>query len=30
MAEIGKRGMTAVLYMTNNWEWSGDMMTLLW
>ena len=30
MAEIGKRGMTAVLYFTNNWEWSGGMMTLLW
>ncbi len=30
MAEIGKRGMTAVLYMTNNWEWSGGMMTLLY
>jgi len=30
MAEIGKRGMTAVLYLTNNWEWSGGMMTMLW
>ena len=30
MAELGKRGMTAVLYFTNNWEWSGGMMTLLW
>lgn len=30
MAELGKRGMTAVLYMTNNWEWSGGMMTLLY
>lgn len=29
MAELGKRGMTAVLYLTNNWEWSGGMMTLL-
>ena len=23
MAELGKRGMTAVLYLTNSWEWSG-------
>ncbi|MGN1232250.1 MAG: cellulase family glycosylhydrolase [Candidatus Cryptobacteroides sp.] len=23
MVEIGKRGMTAVLYLTNAWEWSG-------
>ena len=30
MAEIGRRNMTAVLYLTNNWEWSGGMMTLLW
>lgn len=30
MAEIGRRGMTAVLYFTNNWEWSGGMMTLLY
>lgn len=31
MAEIGKRGMKAVLYLTNFWEWSGGMATyLLW
>lgn len=30
MAELARRDMTAVLYMTNNWEWSGGMMTLLW
>lgn len=30
MAEIARRDMTAVLYFTNNWEWSGGMMTLLW
>ncbi len=30
LAEIGRRGMTAVLYLTNNWEWSGGMMTRLW
>ena len=31
MAEIGKRGMNAVLYLTNFWEWSGGMATyLLW
>ncbi|WP_114520432.1 mannanase [Altererythrobacter sp. ZODW24] len=29
MAELGKRGMTAVLYFTNNWEWSGGMMSRL-
>ncbi|QDH75006.1 cellulase family glycosylhydrolase [Brevundimonas sp. M20] len=30
-AEIGKRGMKAVLYLTNFWEWSGGMATyLLW
>jgi len=23
MAEIGRRGMTAVLYLNNSWEWSG-------
>lgn len=23
MVEIGKRGMSAVLYLTNSWEWSG-------
>ncbi|GGC02548.1 mannanase [Novosphingobium endophyticum] len=30
MAELAKRDMTAVLYFTNNWEWSGGMMTRLW
>lgn len=30
LAELARRGMTAVLYLTNNWEWSGGMMTLLW
>ncbi|WP_420471998.1 glycoside hydrolase 5 family protein [Brevundimonas sp. FT23042] len=31
LAEIGKRGMKAVLYLTNFWEWSGGMATyLLW
>ncbi|MBO9576344.1 MAG: cellulase family glycosylhydrolase [Sphingobium sp.] len=29
LAEMGKRGMTAVLYLTNFWEWSGGMMTYL-
>ena len=29
LAEIGKRGMKAVLYLTNFWEWSGGMMTYL-
>ncbi|WP_353228834.1 mannanase [Novosphingobium sp.] len=30
MVELARRGMTGVLYLTNNWEWSGGMMTLLW
>lgn len=31
VAEIGKRGMKTVLYLTNFWEWSGGMATyLLW
>lgn len=31
MAEIGKRGLKTVLYLTNFWEWSGGMATyLLW
>ncbi|HEX8660758.1 MAG TPA: cellulase family glycosylhydrolase [Brevundimonas sp.] len=31
MAEIRRRGMKAVLYLTNFWEWSGGMATyLLW
>ncbi len=29
MAEIAKRGMTAVLCLTNFWEWSGGLMTYL-
>lgn len=29
MAEVAKRGMKAVLYLTNFWEWSGGMMTYL-
>lgn len=29
MAELAERGMTAVLYFTNNWEWSGGMMSRL-
>ncbi|GGB40038.1 mannanase [Sphingomonas metalli] len=29
LAEIGRRGMRAVLYLTNFWEWSGGMMTYL-
>ncbi|MGR6330364.1 glycoside hydrolase 5 family protein [Sphingomonas sp. XXL09] len=29
LAEMGRRGMTAVLYLTNFWEWSGGMMTYL-
>lgn len=30
MAEIGKRGMTAVLALSNFWEWSGGLQTLLY
>jgi mannan endo-1,4-beta-mannosidase len=30
LAEIARRRMTAVLYLTNYWEWSGGMMTRLW
>ena len=30
MAELGRRGMKAVLYLTNFWEWSGGMMTYLY
>ncbi|WP_217906636.1 glycoside hydrolase 5 family protein [Qipengyuania atrilutea] len=30
MAEIGKRGMTAVLVLSNFWEWSGGLQTLLY
>lgn len=29
LAEMAKRDLTAVLYMTNFWEWSGGMMTYL-
>ena len=29
LAEIGRRGMRAVIYLTNFWEWSGGMMTYL-
>jgi mannan endo-1,4-beta-mannosidase len=27
LAEMGKRGMTAVLFLNNFWEWSGGMVT---
>ena len=30
LAELGKRGMKAVLYLTNVWEWSGGMSSYLW
>jgi len=30
LAELGKRQMKAVLYLTNFWEWSGGMMTYLY
>lgn len=29
LAEMAKRGMTGVVYLTNFWEWSGGMMTYL-
>jgi mannan endo-1,4-beta-mannosidase len=29
LAELGRRDMRAVLYLTNFWEWSGGMMTYL-
>ncbi|MFD1950352.1 mannanase [Sphingomonas arantia] len=29
LSELAKRDMTAVLYLTNFWEWSGGMMTYL-
>jgi len=29
LAEIGRRGMTAVVYLNNFWEWSGGMATYL-
>jgi mannan endo-1,4-beta-mannosidase len=30
LAEMGRRNMRAVLYLTNFWEWSGGMMTYLY
>jgi mannan endo-1,4-beta-mannosidase len=30
MAEIARRGMTAVIVLSNFWEWSGGLQTLLW
>ena len=30
LAEMGDRGMRAVIYLTNFWEWSGGMMTYLY
>jgi mannan endo-1,4-beta-mannosidase len=30
LAEMGRRDMTAVIYLTNFWEWSGGMMTYLY
>lgn len=30
LAEMGRRGMTAVIYLANFWEWSGGMMTYLY
>ena len=30
LAEMGKRGLTAVIYLANFWEWSGGMMTYLY
>ena len=30
LAEMAERDMTAVLYLTNFWEWSGGMMTYLY
>ncbi len=29
LSEMGKRNMTAVLYLTNNWEWSGGLLQYL-
>ena len=29
LAEMGRRGLRAVIYLTNFWEWSGGMMTYL-
>ena len=30
LAEVARRGMTAVLVLSNFWEWSGGLQTLLW
>lgn len=30
IAEMGRRGLSAVIYLTNFWEWSGGMMTYLY
>lgn len=30
LAEMGRRNMRAVIYLTNFWEWSGGMMTYLY
>ena len=30
LAEMGRRGMKAVIYLTNFWEWSGGMATYLY
>jgi mannan endo-1,4-beta-mannosidase len=30
LAEMARRDMTAVIYLTNFWEWSGGMMTYLY
>jgi mannan endo-1,4-beta-mannosidase len=29
LAEMGRRGMNAIVYLNNFWEWSGGMMTYL-
>lgn len=30
LAEMGRRGMRAIIYLTNFWEWSGGMATYLY
>ena len=30
LVELGRRGLRAVIYLTNFWEWSGGMMTYLY
>ena len=30
LAEMGRRGMRAIVYLTNFWEWSGGMVTYLY